>query len=624
MVHNEMSFLFGTTPIIGKAPDHMQKMVNNNAGNAGDIYGVINTEKYDRVYKDKNYRNNPIDYINETVYDKDRLGKDSYVSLIDYFNGEGNDNKHGPVSMTLTAADFAYLKDIGVHPINKLVILRRYRDGVVVPNNLSLFKERPISTVIGWVKSDETTKDLFTLNFGERWIDTTETLDKVLMRILKEQFPFLNPGALFPIPSWSQGFLFGFLKQMGLTKFDGNNVPTGDPNVLRQSKMREVESQSLETSMSITLETSYEQKYIDGIDPGLAFQDIIANLVRCGTSDMKFILDSSSEAFQKFFGTVLMGGDKDRVSAWVSVGQSLITAFMDAVKSIFTDATSAYNQMSTTNQQNIDVAIKSNEAQKKKNEADKEAATKADEAEIAKLQTENAYLKTTRAKDNHRLLDQEIRNIARIEILKKQIANRNNPPAAAKLDAATQAATQGTTDVLANTNAGFATISSALNAFGNTILAGSVYRYRWPLIGSIGLMSGLSTTPWHLTIGNPFSPILCLSNIYASKVDLKFSNELGFNDMPKRVDVTISMELARPLGGQEINRMFNNQYGRVYSKMSNTGTTTRSGEIITPNTNGGEIIDHGIEHNNKTKTPSSNIVATNSLTNKASTNISNG
>jgi hypothetical protein len=605
MVHNEMSFLFGTTPIIGKAPEQMKNIVNNNAGNKGDIYGVVDTTKYDRIYKDKNlsYRNNPIDYINETIYDDNRIGKDPYIALIDYFNGEGKDNKHGPVSMTLTAADFAYLTDIGVHPINKLVILRRYRDGVVVPNNLSLFKERPISTVIGWVKSDEATKELFSINFGERWTDSTETLDKLLMRIMKEQFPFLNPGALFPIPAWSQGFLFGFLKKMGLTNFDGNNVPTGDPNVLRQSKMRDVEGQSLDSSMQITLTTSYEQKYIDGVDPSLAFQDIIANLVRCGTSDMKFILDSSNDAFQKLFGAVLMGGDKDRVNAWVSVGQSLITAFMDAVDSVFSDATSAYNQMSTLTQQNIDEAVKVNEAQKKKNEAD----LKADNDELARLTKEKLKYdeKNDSKYDKRGVIDQRMRE------LQAKIANRNKSE-----NQIAQTVTQGITDVITGAKAGFTSISGILNDFGNTILAGSVYRYRWPLIGSIGLMSGLSTTPWHLTIGNPFSPILCLSNIYASKVDLKFSNELGFNDMPKRVDVSITMDLARPLGRQEINRMFNNQYGRIYSKVSNTGTTT------TQNTSG-EVISQEINRNNPTSTPTSNIVAANSLNNN-SKNISYG
>jgi hypothetical protein len=91
-------------------------------------------------------------------------------------------------------------------------------------------------------------------------------------------------------------------------------------------------------------------------------------------------------------------------------------------------------------------------------------------------------------------------------------------------------------------------------------------------------MSGLSTTPWHLTVGNPFSPILNMANIVVENVDLKFSSEMGFQDMPKRVDANITIKLSRPLGQQEINRMFNNQYGRIYSKNS---TITSS---LTPKT----------------------------------------
>jgi len=110
-------------------------------------------------------------------------------------------------------------------------------------------------------------------------------------------------------------------------------------------------------------------------------------------------------------------------------------------------------------------------------------------------------------------------------------------------------------------------VLAVINNLGSTILAGSVMKYKWPLKGSIGLMSGISTTPWHLTIGNPYSPIINIGNVYVDNVEIKLSNDLGFNDMPARIDVSISTQFGRPLGKQELEKMFNNGYKRVYSKV---------------------------------------------------------
>jgi hypothetical protein len=81
-------------------------------------------------------------------------------------------------------------------------------------------------------------------------------------------------------------------------------------------------------------------------------------------------------------------------------------------------------------------------------------------------------------------------------------------------------------------------------------------------------MSGINTTPWHLTIGNPYSPILSMANIVVDTVNVEGSGELGYNDMPKRLKYSIKCHVGRNLGGQEIMQMFNNSYFRVYSKDS--------------------------------------------------------
>ena len=530
MVHNEMSFLFGDIN-----QSNLDVIRNNNDGNAGDVFGVINTSKYGRVYKDTSHNNNIWGYLNEVIYPTKNLNQDPYMALLDYFNGVKTP------SMGLKPADFVYLKDLGVYPINRLIILRRFRDGCIVPNNLTLFKERPIATVVGWVKMDDQNKDLFSLSFNEKWVETSDTLDKVIQKIMKEQFG-IKTEMFLPIPGWSQGFLFGMLNKMGLTDYTSTNVPTGDPNVLRTSVMREVEQQSVMSEFKINLETAYEQKYIRDVDPGLSFQDIISNLLRAGTSDMKFVINNGkSQAFQQFVAAVNSdaAGSSDK---WVAFGKSMIDAFIGAITELFNQVTGEYQKILTDSQKT------SNENAVKTAENTKSPSGWISYGNGIFKKPDGMYYD----KGGSHLMDKQ----PNPKDLKPQL-------------------TSGLLETLSLASGAGTELKNLLKSGVDVLLAGSVYRYRWPLRGSIGVMSGLNTTPWHLTIGNPFSPILNIGNIVVEDVKLDFSNELGFNDMPKSVKATFQLKLGRDLGKQEIERMFNNQYGRIYSLAgsSNSGST---------------------------------------------------
>lgn len=532
MIHNEMSFLFGEIPIPGTPSDYVRTVVNAMSGNTQDIYGGRDSGTYYRVYKDIHYKNKVVQYIGDAIYPYNRVGQDPYVSLIDYFNGtggQGGNTNHGSPAMTLKAADFVYLTDLGVYPINRLIILRRYRDGVIVPANLSLFTEKPISTVIGWLKVEDN-KEIFSLNFNEKWVEQTDTLDKVIQKVMKEQFG-IKTEMFMPIPGWSQGFLFGMLNNMGLSEdYDSKSVPTGDPNVLRTASMRDVESQSLLSELKLSFETSYEQKYIDGVDPGLAFQDILSNLISMGTSDMKFILNPNSKAVQQFFSATLQGG-KGSTDAWVKLGMTVVNAFMKSVMDFFSTTVKDFTEKTS------------------------KTITEYNKSQGGTSGTSDGGTSGTSG-----------------------TSGKGGTIPGVLTD--TQNATSLLSQYSGYTDSSGVWHSGILMNIIDTVLAGSIYRYRWPLIGSIGLMSGLATTPWHLTVGNPFSPILNINNIVVTNVDLKFSNELGFNDMPKKVDATIDIKFGRPLGGQEINRMFNNQYGRKYSNKKSDNPEDGSNGIL--------------------------------------------
>lgn len=430
------------------------------------------------IYKDPKNRGNIPNYLKQSVYKNDN-DQDPYIALLNHFGSLK--------PMRLNPADFAYLKDLGVYPINRLWVLRRYPDNCIVPNNLLAWGNNavePISTVVGWIKyKDES--DFLSIRFNEVWTDQYDMLDKLFAEILKEEFK-INQSVLVPVPGWSQGILFGILKQMGLTSdYDYNNIPTGDPNVLRQAKMRDIKSQGLLSSMNITLETTYEQKYINGIDPGMAMADIISNLFKMGTSDQRFIL-SNSPALQML---LTQTNNQVDVDTWLKLGQTLLTGFIDGVQRFINEVVNQSGNESTT--------ITTNTETQPVNSAT-----------------------TTKT-----------------------------------IDFAVKAPDQATLGAVGN----------VLRNIGAILLQGTVSKYRWPLKGSIGLMSGVNTTPWHLTIGNPMSPIINLGNIVVKNVELKLSNDLGFNDMPIFTTANIEVEMGRPLGRSELERMFNNGYSRLYA-----------------------------------------------------------
>jgi hypothetical protein len=100
---------------------------------------------------------------------------------------------------------------------------------------------------------------------------------------------------------------------------------------------------------------------------------------------------------------------------------------------------------------------------------------------------------------------------------------------------------------------------AATFALGN-ILADS----RPKMIGFPALMTGNPTGEWHLVIGNPFNPILTVGNLICKSVSFKFSDQLGHDDFPDEMTVTIKLEHARSRDKGDIESMFNVGKGRVY------------------------------------------------------------
>lgn len=478
-----MSFLF----------DISSNLINNNKNTTSIFKDPYSGNKYTVRFKNQNTNSNT-NYIKNTikksVYNTGlSSGKEEnqYKKLISDMNG----------SMDLSAADFCYLKDLGRYPLNKLIILRRFQEGVIVPNNLNTFNKKdspkPLATLIGWVSEED--ENIFDMSFSEGWDVYTDSLHNLLHRIIKDEF-HTDMAKIIPVNKWAQGILFGFLNKVGLTKdFDYNNIPQGNPNVLQEGAKRKgggFDNQySLNSEMNLKLNTAYIQRSIGDIDPGSAMLDIINNIVRLGTSDVNYVYNSSNSYMRDLINSSY-STDPD---VW---GHLMLKYAKAMVKSVSQLVSYAYNKVS----KDLD-----------KIKLEKEAGPP---AKVEKSAEERAKELFDKGKD------------ALIEAGKVAL--------------------------------------DAIKKLGTAISVSTIRKYRWEMIGAIAAGTGINSTPWHLTIGNPYSPVVSLGNIVVDNINLKLGNSMSFNDLSSEINVEVNLKFGRNLGGQEIRKMFNNNYTRDYSK----------------------------------------------------------
>lgn len=78
------------------------------------------------------------------------------------------------------------------------------------------------------------------------------------------------------------------------------------------------------------------------------------------------------------------------------------------------------------------------------------------------------------------------------------------------------------------------------------------------------LLSGEAVGNWHLTIGNPFMPILSIGNLILTDTQLSFGDTLGADGFPTTIKVNCSLKHAKPRSRAEIEMMFNQGFHRTY------------------------------------------------------------
>ena len=508
--YSEMNFLFGSNG------STVSTILNNTS--KGNTVNIIKGGNTYIVYKNTKEQGsgtrNIQKYLSDGygqrsgIYKNENTGVNPYIQMIQDFNTSAGTPGAG---LKINASDLVYLRDLGVYPMNRMAILRRFPIGVSLTENLEEMKLEPISTIIGWIKPDQA---FGTISFNENWTRTNKRFDQKLMEIISQYTGGVDISKVIPLPDFAQGVLFEFYKRMNLTQSSGvndsvnetyeyydansvayngttagkdqnlytstnwglNNIPIGDPNLLHEGPFRDPEGQNIQSSFSFDLTTTYEQKLLGDVDPGSAMLDILDNIYAMGTSDMVFYWGDASPSIIAARNAANEHGNELQ-SWWVFV-YSIMDSFWTAITDLFNEVKAKVKKVVET----VTTDIKAGEIKKAING-----------------------------------VGEDVLNVA-------------------------------------------------LGAI-KTILTSTVAIHRFELRGSIELMVGgkISSTPWHLTIGNPYAPWLSTNHIIVKSATVETSTEMGFNDQPQWLTAKFNCEFSRSLGKQELMRMFNNTYRRTYS-----------------------------------------------------------
>lgn len=363
--------------------------------------------------------------------------------------------------LLLKAADFAYLKNVGVYPNNRLIVCRRY-DTPVGDDPLQI-AQNPNATLISWIPEGE---DFVNLTVGEEWTQAkasfTDLFNEMGSDIMSKSFKDGNKGTglgdmiggglgAIPLPGFTEILQRKiFQKIMGDDTFQVD-IPSGTPNLIKEAKQRKLigyddEGSSLKGRISIKVKCEWEQKFISGIDPTNVWLDILALVLRFGSSPSVFYIGSNkhTKAIEDYV---------------YRLSNDPIGAIKDLIKEVI----------------------------------------------------------------------EQIKKVAK-DLLEKL----KNPP-----------------------NIG---VEDALGLIKNgvqLVLTGVVEKYKVRFIGVMKALTGDSSTPWHITVGNPLRPTFCSGDMLCEEVTITMGSNLAFNDLPASIKAEFTLTNARNLGIQEIIKKFN-------------------------------------------------------------------
>lgn len=247
-------------------------------------------------------------------------------------------------AMRLRYSDFAYLKNLGVYPNNRLIIARRFTSPV--GDDLTMLQNNTyaMSTLISWVGDNE---NFIETEFGENWVDGESSFKEILNELGHDVLMGDNAGKglggvmagainAVPLPGFTEGLQYQLFKNLGMTDLDASQLPVGNPNLIREAMRRKTlgggeKGSGLKCKFRVKMEVEYEQKFINGVDPTVVYYDIIANALTFGTSESQFQFKGNvGNKFQNFIND-MGSGDSSRIK---SALLQFVSAIADALNKV--------------------------------------------------------------------------------------------------------------------------------------------------------------------------------------------------------------------------------------------------------------------------------------------------
>lgn len=122
----------------------------------------------------------------------------------------------------------------------------------------------------------------------------------------------------------------------------------------------------------------------------------------------------------------------------------------------------------------------------------------------------------------------------------------------------------GTKEFLSEAGKGMEKIAKVTNL--SAALKGSLKNTlgRPALYGADSLVSGDNFGPWHLTVGNPYNPIMSIGNLIMTNATIQHSGPLGADDFPTELKVSCSLKAARSRDIVGISKYYTKGQGAIY------------------------------------------------------------
>lgn len=216
-------------------------------------------------------------------------------------------------SMVVSYANFTYLKDFGVYPANRLMILRRFTDGV--PHDLFNCTTIPLNTMCTYYSLE---KSPFTFTCNEEWTPFSSSIMTLLQDVVGIKFDsipviggIINAATTAAPSNLQQTVIEAIGQKLGLTS--SGDALYGDPNIIYEAAIRKADSEGissgLSSSITLNFETTYIFREINGVDAKAEMLDIIANAIHMGTSNARFILTHNANDKLNKIMTAMSSGD---------------------------------------------------------------------------------------------------------------------------------------------------------------------------------------------------------------------------------------------------------------------------------------------------------------------------